>query len=232
MTFVIPRTIFEGQLGPLAKELGFVNRLLRHVSEAVTGRPEQIEVAQLSSTTPMFVFLASLPVVYAVGQIVNIYLDCAKKGFELRDLIIRARGAKADAVVTDALTKQIEDTEAKAIEDTIRALHEQGAEVERGQEVGNGLRLDLRRLYELIDHGLTIEIRAAEPEPAEGEDPASQFQYAEVKRMGKILQFPQIAGTPIHQLSPPPPDDGDSEGDETEKGKHPAKGKKSSPTKH
>lgn len=58
LAFLIPREIFKNQLGPLAKELNFINRLVEHFSEAITGTAQAAELEQLSSSVPTVALLA------------------------------------------------------------------------------------------------------------------------------------------------------------------------------
>ena len=68
VTIVLPREIFSGQLGKMAKELSFLNRLLRHVSEAVTGTIEPIVVKEISSSEPTFALIGSIGLILAIGK--------------------------------------------------------------------------------------------------------------------------------------------------------------------
>jgi hypothetical protein len=135
--------------------------------------------------------------------------------------------------VVEELTNQIAETETNAIEDTIRVLLPEADGDARKHELENALRIDLGRLYELIDHGLTIEIRATEPVAAEVENtPGLKEQYVEIKRIADMLRFPPIQGSPIHQLSPPPPNTDDAGENVPDRAKHPGKGKKPPQPKH
>jgi len=93
VTIVLPKQIFDGQLGKMAKELDFLNRLLRHVSEAVTGQVEPIIVEEISSSEPTFALLGTIGLILAVGKIINTYLDAATKAVKLRALVVESRNA-------------------------------------------------------------------------------------------------------------------------------------------
>ena len=86
LTFLIPRDLFKNHLGPFAKELSFINHLIRNFSEAATGHPEDVEVETLSSSIPTVALLASAPVILAIANIVSKFLDAWKKVEEIREI--------------------------------------------------------------------------------------------------------------------------------------------------
>lgn len=54
--FLLPRPLFDNQLGPLIDELRAVKRIIRAFSELATGSAEPIEVREISSSDPFFFF--------------------------------------------------------------------------------------------------------------------------------------------------------------------------------
>ena len=68
MAFLIPRNLFDDELGTFAKELNFINSLIRHVSEARTGQAEPVKLEELSSSVPTVALAAAGVVVAGVGR--------------------------------------------------------------------------------------------------------------------------------------------------------------------
>jgi hypothetical protein len=52
VAFLIPRELFKNHLGDFAKELSFINRLIQHVTEGVTGHSAPVPLEGLSSSIP------------------------------------------------------------------------------------------------------------------------------------------------------------------------------------
>src|SRR5258708_3125751 len=86
LAFLIPREIFGNHLGPLAKELTFINRLVEHYSEAITGTAQPAELEQLSSSVPTVVLMAAVPVILVIAEVVNKFLDAWGKIEKIRKL--------------------------------------------------------------------------------------------------------------------------------------------------
>ena len=86
VAFLIPREIFDNELGPFAKELGFIDRLIGHYSEAITGKVQPAKLEELSSSVPTVALLAALPVLDVLGTIVNKFLDAWEKIERIRKM--------------------------------------------------------------------------------------------------------------------------------------------------
>jgi hypothetical protein len=195
LAFLIPRDIFENQLGALAKELGFISRLIQDFSEAVTGTPEPVELEQLSSSVPTVSLLASAGVIAAIATVVNKFLEAWEKIERIRKVRTELTeiGMKGRAV--EELTEQITTTVDEVVEestDIVIANYKKDAG--RKSELNNAIRQDVRRLFGQIERGLTIEFRA-EPKDDEGAD--DQKVLADISNLGLAMQFPQIAKEPI-----------------------------------
>jgi hypothetical protein len=79
MAFIVPRGIFSNELGAFAKELGFINRLVLHVSEAIDQEAKPVELGQISSSHPTITFAATIGAMTLIGEAVNDFLDAWKK---------------------------------------------------------------------------------------------------------------------------------------------------------
>jgi len=79
LAFLIPRNLFENELGPFAKELFFINQLIRDFSEATAGTPESVQSEELSSSVPTVVLAASGPVIFVIAKVVNSFFGCMEE---------------------------------------------------------------------------------------------------------------------------------------------------------
>jgi DNA-directed RNA polymerase subunit H (RpoH/RPB5) len=195
MTFLIPRELFENQLGPFAKELTIISRLIQDFSEAVTGNIEDVELETLSSSIPTVAVLASAKVVEAIANIVNKFLEAWEKIEKIR----RLRGELSEVGMTgtalDELTEKIETTVEEIIEESTQlTLKGYKGTPERKNELETALKQDTHRLFGQIERGLTIQF-AAKPDPQK-EDADNKALQA-VDHLSHKMQFPQIKADPI-----------------------------------
>src|ERR1017187_7562772 len=59
--FIIPRDLFENQLGKFAKELSFISQMMKDMNEALPGETKPVELEYLSSSIPTVAIAAGLP---------------------------------------------------------------------------------------------------------------------------------------------------------------------------
>jgi len=76
----------------------------------------------------------------------------------------------------------------------------------RNAELTTALKIDVERLFQLFEHGLTIEIKASEESAAPDETPEALQARNQIRDFGKVMQFPKMQQAVLH-LSPPLPDD-------------------------
>lgn len=195
MTFIIPRELFENQLGPFAKELTFISRMIQDFGEAITGEIEVVELETLSSSIPSVAVLADPKVVEAIANIVVKFLEIWEKIANIR----RLRGELSEAGMTgtalDELTERIETTIEETVEESARVtITGYKGTPERKNELESALRQDTRRLFGQIERGLTVQFRA-QPKPNEENEENKALES--VDQMGRIIQFPQMKAEPI-----------------------------------
>ena len=171
LAFLIPRDLFENHLDEFAKELRFIDRLIRDLSEALTGQPQAVELKELSSSIPTIAVVAGLIVIDRLATIVNKFLDAWKKLEEIRD--IRARLKKAGLTGTrteDELDEKVTTIVEEVVEEsTSLVLIDYKGEPTRKNELETAIKQDTKRLFGQIERGLTIEFRAV-PNPSAGEE--------------------------------------------------------------
>ena len=196
IAFLIPRPMFDNQLGLLAKELSFISRLMQDFSEATSGQAEQVEVEQLSSSIPTVSILAGVVVIEAVAKVVIKFLEAWEKMEKIRRIReqLTEVGARGEALeeMTERITTTVDETVEESVE--IVLANYQGSP-ERKKELGNAIRQDTHRLFGQIERGLTVEVRAGAPTAKDGGK--SGETLANVANLSKVMQFPTVSAEPI-----------------------------------
>jgi hypothetical protein len=195
LAFVIPRDLFDNHLGPLAKELTFISKLIQDFSEAVTGKPEPVELEGLSSSVPTIALIAGAKVIEALANVVNKFLEAWEKIEKIRHLRSELKDIGLKGTALSELTDQITTTVDEVIEESTQlVLVGFSGENGRKNELGNALSQDLRRLFGQIERGLTVQFRAAPNEDApEGDREA----LANLNQISRNMQFPEMKAPPI-----------------------------------
>jgi len=194
-SFLIPKEIFDGELGLFARELKFITRLVQHFTEAQTGNIEPVLLEQLSSSTPAVSIMANLAALGLLATVIKQFLEAWLKFEEIRE--VRARVAKLG--FAGPLLKQFDDQITTTIEEVIEKSTElvmanYPGNPQRKNELANAIRKDTGHLFSQIERGLTVEFRAEPKADAEQEQKAQLEQIASV---GKVLQFPKIKDEPL-----------------------------------
>jgi hypothetical protein len=197
VAFLIPRDIFDNKLGPFVKELGFINRLIEHYSEAITGEIQPAELEQLSSSVPTVALIAALPVIAVIAAVVDKFLGVWEKIEKIRK--IRAElveiGMKKSAV--EELDEEITTKVDEVVEESVSlVLANYKGESGRKSELDTALRQDTRRLLGQIERGLTIEFRAKADKDKDKEDENRKL-LENIENLGKVIKFPEIAKAPM-----------------------------------
>ena len=71
--------MFDNELGEFVKELHFIDLLMRHFGEAVSGDAGPVRLEQLSSSVPAVALAASAQVIDAIAKVINAFLDAWEK---------------------------------------------------------------------------------------------------------------------------------------------------------
>jgi hypothetical protein len=197
IAFLIPRDIFDNQLGSLAKELTFISRLMQDFNESLTGKAEQVEVEQLSSSVPTVTLMAAAGVISVIGTVINKFLEAWEKIEKIRRIRgeLTEMGLKGAAV--EELTDQITTTVDEVVEESTElVIKNYNGKEERKQELDNAIRQDTRRLFGQIERGLTVEIRAGAATD-KGADDVQKAALEAISNLSRTLEFPTIAKEPI-----------------------------------
>jgi hypothetical protein len=193
VAFLIPRDIFENHLGPFAKELNFISRLIQDFSEALTDHAEPAELEALSSSIPTVSLLANAAVIGTLATVVNKFLAAWEKIEKIRKIRSELTEIGLKGAAVEELTEQITTTVNEVVEESteIALVKYKG---NRKNELANAIRQDTRRLFGQIERGLTLEFRA---EPKKGGDADEQKTLENIAGLNREMQFPQIAHEPM-----------------------------------
>jgi hypothetical protein len=197
IAFLIPRNIFDNELGPFAKELKFITRLVEHYSEAITGQVEPPKLERLSSSEPTVALLLSLPVLLGIGKVVNSFLDAWEKIEKIRKLRAELSEIGLKGVALEQLDEQITTTIHEVVEESVEfVIADYPGDGNRKAELRNALSSDTLRLFGQIERGLSIEIRVNR---TDGDTPEGEEQKAlkDAEDLGKVLRFPEAAEKPM-----------------------------------
>ena len=122
LAFLIPCDISENHLGPFAKELTFISRLIQDVSEAVTGQAQPVELEQLSSSIPTVTLLANVGVVSAIAGVVNLFLAAWEKIEKIRRIRAELTDIGMEGTAVEELTEQITTTVDEVVEESTQTI--------------------------------------------------------------------------------------------------------------
>ena len=200
----IPRALFDNNLGGLQKELRILNSVIRTFYELANTTPQPIVVRQISSSDPTFFLGVDLSILVAIGLVVKWCIDVVKGGHDVRKIVEDARKADVSPLIVDQMDKEIQKKVDEQIDKRINELLEgYTGDISRKNELKQMTRLTLRQLLERIERGMKIEPRAlAPPNRAESDDHSTQNQaFEQIEDIALSLDFPQIEGEPLLQLS-------------------------------
>jgi hypothetical protein len=194
VAFLIPREIFDNELGQFAKELRFINLLVGHFAEAQTAETEVVILEQLSSSMPTVVVMGNLLALSLLGTVINKFLDVWERILRIRKI----RAELDDVGVRTSALEELDERITSAIEEVVEESTElvignYPGEAVRKSELANAIRGDTKRLFAQIERGLTVEFRA-EPEAGDAKDQESLQRIADVS---KTLKFPMVENEPL-----------------------------------
>jgi hypothetical protein len=202
LAFLIPRAIFNNHLEDLSKELHTINRIIRFFSEVVTGHPEDAEVHQIASSIPTFVLGGlDLQTILAIGGAITWLLNTWKQAEDIKKVRADSKKLALPEAFIQTFQTHIDQLIGQAIEKHARELMERyEGDVQRRNELENGLRWSMESLLARIERGMTVEVRFIEPPSAQ--DDAKSAVYSDLRTASKALQFPVMAQEPVLKLPP------------------------------
>jgi hypothetical protein len=197
MAFLIPRNLFDNKLGTFAKELKFINSLIRDISEAKTGQTESVELLELSSSVPAVAVASKGVVVEAIAKIVNKFLEAWKTIEQIRKIRAELEKIGMSGTALDELTDRVETTVDEVVEESTTTLLMDYQDDGKGRknELSNAVTQDIRRLFGQIERGLAVEFHAQ----AQQNDPdeANRKALEGVSALGREMRFPAVTDAPL-----------------------------------
>jgi hypothetical protein len=193
VAFLIPRDLFNNQLGSFARELNFISRLVQEYTEARTGISTPVTLEQLSSSIPTVTLLADPHALELLAHVISLFLNAWKKIEEIRE--VRGRLAKMGMKGTalKELDEQVETTITTTVEESTTYVMKDYSGG-RKNELDGFVRHDTRQLFGQIERGLNVEFRA-EPKPDANE--ATQQLLQGITNVAKELKFPAPTDEPL-----------------------------------
>lgn len=194
ITFVIPRSLFDDQLEPFAKELTFISRLIKDISEAGTGKAEAPVLESLSSSTPTVAILAGVGAIKTIAEAVKAFLEVWKQVQELRD----TRNKITELGLSGAAISELDDRITEVVEQVVETTTTTSIELYKGEsgrrnELESAIRQNTRRLFGQIERGLVVQFRA---EPDDESDD-KQDDLEAISALSRTMEFPAIASSPL-----------------------------------
>lgn len=206
--YTIPREFIKNKLSELKKEIGELNFILNHISEAVTGEKQEYEVKTISSSDFLLYVIICLQVADVLSKATERILNQYKQILEIKLL----RNQLKEKGVPASKTKSIEThangmmkSEIKAIAKEVMDEHYSG-ENGRKNELENSLVIALNKLANRIDKGFNVEIRVEPlPAPSEDEEPTEEYQAQSelinsIKSSSQNIEFIETSGESILEL--------------------------------
>jgi hypothetical protein len=195
MAFIVPPDLFDNQVASFAKELIFINNLVQHFSEALTGAPEPVLLQSLSSSMPTITVAASARVTEGIAIAVNQFLEAWEKADKIRRIRQELIDMGLKKQTFDDLTDQITNTVDQIVEDSIQAtLSNYDHDSVRKRQLEVALRQDTRRLFGQIERGLAIHFRAR---PRADAPQLEKIALETIDSMCREMHFPQKAAEPM-----------------------------------
>ena len=155
ITFIIPRSLFDSRLESFAKELTFIARLIRDVSEAETGSAEAPTLQSLASSDPTVAILARVGAIKIVAEAVKAFLDVWKEAQEVRDARQQITKLGLSGAAIEELDNRITEIVEEAVTSTTTTtMSLYDGDPGRRNELETSIRQNTRRLFGQIEQGL------------------------------------------------------------------------------
>lgn len=211
---LIPRSFVDNKLSKFGAEIDQLNRILGVFSELVTGERPGFEIGAISSSS-LSIFLNAAPgicacIALSIERIVALY----KSLLEIKKLRSDLAGQGLPEIALKGVEDHAENVMDKGISELVGELVDKflsGTDEGRANEIKIELRYALKKMAARIDRGFNIEVRMAQPEKVNSEEPGKSAgdlaSYETIRDATENMRFINSTGTPILQL----PDNGDTE---------------------
>lgn len=206
---LLPRDLFDNELGGLVKELHTINRIIKAFSEVSIGHTEPVEIHQISTSDPIFFLGLSPATIALLAGAITWALATWKAVEEIRK--IRAETQKLKSFSKEEIEK-IFDTKIKqeiqiAVDLKVDELIPSKDGPGRHHEQRNDMAWALESILGRVERGMTVELRFLPPSiTADSHQPSEQpTSFDTLRAIVPQLQFPEPDKSPVLALPPSDP---------------------------
>ncbi len=208
--FQIPRELFENNLEGLITELNQIKRMVRIVSEAMTGAYKPPKVGTISTSDPLIFLELAVEVAKYFGGVVTWGIAVWYSVEKIRK--VRAETAQIDAFtdkeIADIFDNKIQQQIDEAVEAKVKELLSEGKPPKgRKGDLSASLKWVLEALLAKMERGLTVELRIPPPPEQELDDDGEQIintqtvlDHLALEELQRQLSFPEPSEEPILAL--------------------------------
>jgi len=215
--YIIPRNFTENRLDSLNKEIHEFEFILNNISQILIGEKQKFEVKTISSSDFMIYIVGGIVIAEFLAKAVDRILSCYQRILDIRKLKNELNEKGIPQTSTRSIEKHannLMEREIKKIaKETMRRSSEK--DINRKNELENGLTISLNKIANRMDRGFHIDIRVEPlPEPEEGEKRTKELirkteMIESIQESSKEMGFVKVEGKPILKLPETEPKKGD-----------------------
>lgn len=206
---LLPRDLFDNELGGLVKELHTVNRIIRAFSEVAIGGPEPVEIHQISTSDPIFFFGLAPATIALLGGAVTWAINTWKNVEEIRKIRAETQKVKSFSKeeIEEIFDSKIQKEVLIAIEQKVNELIPAKDGAGRHHEQRTDMAWALESILGRVERGMTVELRFLPPSPPKEGEPVDEkaASFEELMTIVPQLEFPQADTSPVLALPPSDP---------------------------
>jgi hypothetical protein len=204
ISVLLPRTI-HNDLEGLQKELKVLTTIIRAFYSISNVTPGVIEVKEISTSDPTFFLGIDITPLIAIAIAIKWCIDVIKGSYDVKKIAEAARKLNVDEDIVKRLESEIQTKIDARVDERVKELLEgfRGDEGRRN-ELEKPTKMALQMMLERIERGMVIEIRATPPTLENDPSPEAARlaqQFAELKEIASTIEYPQIQGEPMLQLT-------------------------------
>jgi hypothetical protein len=205
ISVLLPRTIFHNDLEGLQKELKILTPIIRAFYSISNVTPGVIEVREISTSDPTFFLGIDITPLIAIGIAIKWCIDVIKGSHDVKKIAEAARKLSVDEDTVKRIESGIQTKIDARVDERVKELLEgfRGEEIRRN-ELEKPTKMALQMMLERIERGMIIEIRATPPTVENDPSPEAARlaqQFAELREIAASIEYPQIQGEPMLQLT-------------------------------
>lgn len=208
--YMIPRKYVSNKLSSLKNEIGELNFILNHISEAVTGEQSDNEIKTISSSDFLLYVIIGLQVADVLSKAIERILNHYKQILEIKVLRNQLSSKGVPKKETEGIENHANSLMKAEIDKIAKEVLDENytGDKTRKNELQNGLVIALNKLANRIDNGFNVEVRVEPlPEPEKKEKEKIKPELKEkmdllqrIKESAKKIEFIETGGESILKL--------------------------------